>query len=353
MNTEEPIPPSHADDAGSQALAEALRSSFAIVKVVMGLLVLLFLGSGIVTVGSQERAIILRLGKPVGTGEEALLKPGLHWAFPPPIDEVVRVPISQIQSVTSTIGWYATTPEAELSGTEDPPGGSLNPATDGYVLTADGNIIHTRATLQYRITDPVKYVFEYVNASNLVQNALNNSLLFAATRFRVDTALGDVTAFRETVRSRVEQLINQQQLGITLEPITVAIIPPRQVKADFEAVLAAQVAWDNTNNAALGYQNQLLSRAPGEAKGILNAAEAERNRTIQTMAAEAKYFQDQLAFYQENPELFLKRLQAEAIQRVLTNSAIDKWVLHEPANGQPIDLRLLLNRAPEKPVANP
>ena len=53
-------------DAGSQALAEALHSSFVIVKVLMVLLVLLFLASGFFTVGPQERAIILRFGKAQG-----------------------------------------------------------------------------------------------------------------------------------------------------------------------------------------------------------------------------------------------------------------------------------------------
>src|SRR5262249_50314631 len=162
---------------------------------------------------------------------------GLHWAWPAPIDEVVRVPISQIQSVSSTVGWYATTPEAELSGNEDPPGLSLNPATDGYVLTSDGNILHSRATLQYRITDPITYVFNYVNASNIVQNALNNALLYAAARFKVDVAWRDLNAYREAVRTRVEALVDQQKLGISLEPITVETKPPRQVKEDFEAAL--------------------------------------------------------------------------------------------------------------------
>ena len=64
------------DDAGSQALAEALRSSFAIVKVVMVLMVLAFFGSGFFTVGPQEKAIILRFGKPVGEGQKALLGGG-------------------------------------------------------------------------------------------------------------------------------------------------------------------------------------------------------------------------------------------------------------------------------------
>jgi membrane protease subunit HflK len=91
----EPVPPPETPvDAGSQALAEALRSSFAIVKFVMVLLVLVFLASGFFTVGPQERAIILRFGKPVGEGEKALLGPGLHWSFPYPIDENIKVSIA-------------------------------------------------------------------------------------------------------------------------------------------------------------------------------------------------------------------------------------------------------------------
>ncbi len=99
--------PTTQEDAGSQALAEAMRSSFAIVKFVMVALVILFLASGIFQVGPQEKAVILRFGKPVGTGQKALLGPGLHWSFPYPIDEVVKIPIKEIQNVSSTVGWFS------------------------------------------------------------------------------------------------------------------------------------------------------------------------------------------------------------------------------------------------------
>src|SRR5664279_1258389 len=145
------------DDAGSHALAEALGSSFAIVKIVMVLMVVAFFCSGFFTVGPQEKAVILRFGKPVGEGQKALLTSGLHWSLPYPIDEVVRIPITEIQKVSSNNGWYFTTPESELSGEEMPAGASLNPAVDGYVITADRNIIHVRATLSYHIEDPIKY----------------------------------------------------------------------------------------------------------------------------------------------------------------------------------------------------
>src|SRR5438105_14941759 len=96
-------------DSGSQALSEALRSSFAIVKVLMVVLLVVFLASGFFKVNPQEQAIILRFGKPVGEGPNALLGPGAHWSFPFPIDEYVKVSISGIQKAVSTVGWYATT----------------------------------------------------------------------------------------------------------------------------------------------------------------------------------------------------------------------------------------------------
>src|SRR6266436_1767966 len=95
--------PEITEDAGSQALSEALRSSFGIVKVLMIALVVVFFSSGFFTVGTQEKAIKLRFGRPVGEGEKALLGPGPHWAFPSPIDEVVKIPIGQVQTAASTI----------------------------------------------------------------------------------------------------------------------------------------------------------------------------------------------------------------------------------------------------------
>src|SRR5882724_11901131 len=144
---ERELTPERPIDSGSQALSEALRSSFFVVKIVMVLLVGVFIFSGFFVVGPTERAIKLRLGKPMGEGEQALLGPGLYPWYPYPIGDFTKVSITGIQRVTSRSGWYAVTPEQELAGTEPPVGGTLNPAVDGYALTADGNVIHTRATL--------------------------------------------------------------------------------------------------------------------------------------------------------------------------------------------------------------
>ncbi len=342
-----PEPAVTVEDAGSQALADALRSSFFFVKAIMVVLVVIFIGSGVFSVPPQEKAIILRFGKPVGTTDEQLLGPGLHWAFPKPIDEVVKIPIGQIQTVTSTVGWYATTPEAELAGTEPPAGPSLNPAVDGYTLTADGNIIHVRVTLGYRIKDPLAYAFDFLSLSNAVQNVLNNALLYVSARTTVDSALLNNAGIKEKILARVTEQIAALRLGITLEPGEVKVIPPRYVKPAFDEVLAAGVNYNTVVNKAQGEAGAVLSKARGEANALLNTGQSDRTRLLQTVAAEAKSFTNQLPEYQKNPELFRQRILTETWQKILV-AAKDKFFLPERADGKPRELRLLLNREPAK-----
>src|SRR6059036_2184619 len=144
---EAPEPLRGVEDAGAQALSEALRSTSTIVKVLMGALVAAFVFSGVFTVKPNQVAVKLRLGKPVGVGAEQLLKPGLHWKLPYPIDDVVLIPVGESHTVTSTAGWYSQTREDAAAGRKPTPKGMLQAGVDGYTLTGDGNIIHARATM--------------------------------------------------------------------------------------------------------------------------------------------------------------------------------------------------------------
>ncbi len=336
-------------DAGSQALSEALRSSFAIVKFVMALLVGVFLISGFFQVGPQERALVLHFGRPTGAGAKALLGPGLHWSFPYPIDEYVKVSITGLQKVNSTVGWFAISPELEVSGAEPMPVPSLNPAVDGYALTADGNIVHTRAMLAYRIEDPVRYVFSFVNASNAVQNALNEALIYTASKFAVDDILTrDIAGFREAVRRRVSELVEKRVLGVVVEQCDVQSRPPVKLKEDFANVLKAEITRNKVLNDARSYENQVLSKAAADANSRLNLAQSDSSRLVAEVSSRAEQFQQLLPKYQENPALFVQQRLTETLGRALTNVQ-DKIFLPESTDGKTRELRLLLNREPPKP----
>jgi membrane protease subunit HflK len=341
-------------DAGSQALTEALRSSFAIVRVVMAFLMVVFLCSGFFKVEPNERAMILRFGKPqgVGTGTKALLGPGLHWSYPYPIDEVVKVSVTGIQKTTSTVGWYAVTPEQELAGMEPMAGVSLNPAIDGYTITADANIVHVRSTLYFRIEDPVRYTFGFVSASNVVQNALNNAIVYASANFKVDDILTkDKAGFQEAVRHRATELLDKENVGVAVDQCDVQTTWPRAQKVSdaFNAVLNAQIARDKALQEASSYTNLVLTSAQATSNGIVNIAESDRVQLTSDLASRATNFISILPWYKTNASLFVLQQFNETMGRVLTNVQ-EKIYVPERMDGKTRDLWLLLNREPAKPA---
>lgn len=334
------------DDAGAVALAEALRSSFVIVRVLLAALVLYFLGSGIFTVTSQERAIILRFGEPVRRGGQVEIGAGLHWAFPSPIDEVIKMPVAQLQTATSTVGWYAVTPAQEAEGQEPDAGPSLNPALEGYAITGDGNIIHTRASVRYRITEPLKFFLNHRDGAAVLTNLIDNALTYAAARYRFDDAVRrDVTGFKEVALKRLSDLVAAHDLGITLEASPVDTLRPRQVKTEFAGVTSAEQERSKVLSDANTYSNRVVNEARGMATARVHAGEADRNRLVQSVAAEARTFANLLPEYRKNPGYFRDRFQTEALRRILTN-AQEKF--YAPL-GTSDELRLMINREPVKP----
>src|ERR1019366_3210364 len=236
-----------------------------------------------------------------------------------------------------------------LAGLEPQAGPTLNPIADGYVMTADANIIHIRATLTYRITDPIRYVFSFVNASNTVQSLLDNALVHAAADFKVDDILTrDVAGFQDEVRRRVIQLVNKQEMGITVEQCGVPSVPPRQLKDAFASVLKAEVTRSKVLNEARSYENQVTNKASADAESRINLAQSDRARLVSDMAAQAERFQEILPQYQNHAALFVQQRLTETLGRVFTNVQ-DKIFLTESADGKPKELRLLLNREPQKP----
>ncbi len=348
--------PSSQEDAGSQALAEAFRSSFFIVQVAMVILVLVFFGSGIFSVGPQEKAVILRLGRPVGEGTGALLGSGLHWAFPYPIDEVRKIPFTEIQTVKSTTGWYHMTPQdeaAELAGSFHPsPSASLNPTYDGYAITGDGNIIHARATLSYKVEDPLRYEFDFVNASNSVQDALDEALIYASARFtNVDDILlrRDNSRFQETVKLRVTQLVQEEDLGIAILQCQVDAIPPVRLQPDFERVTAELSAAETKKNEAASEQNTITNAAAADAVRRVSSATTDATNLVASVKADADRFRSLLPQYKSAPGLTKSILYYRTIQDVMSGAA-GKWYMPENPGGEPMEIRLQLNRQPQAPT---
>ena len=136
-------PPEVNEDAGSQALSEALRSSFAIVKALMIGLVIVFFASGFFTINQQERGIILRFGKPVGAGEKALLGPGAQDEVAEPHGVTVEQHVVGGVALVDEAEQFeriAPHPEGQSVGGRDGAPGRVQPVAgvDGVAAVVEG-----------------------------------------------------------------------------------------------------------------------------------------------------------------------------------------------------------------------
>ena len=350
-----PVPPAAADgqlvmdDASSQALADALSSSFKIIKSLMVLIVLVFLASGIFTVKPNERAVVLRFGKPWGMSSDQLLKPGLHWAFPYPIDEIVRIPVGQTHTLVADSGWYVL--PIGVTENEDPTPyakPSLTPGVDGYNITGDGNVIHTRAVIKYRVQDSgaLDYVFNFDNTTNMLASVLDNAIVYVSSQFAADdTIFGKFDQYNEAVSARFKEAVQTMRLGISIDSISLQTSAPLDVRPAFTKLIDSSQRAKTKVAEAEGIARNITNSALAQASVLVSEALTRSNLLVKSVKEEARVFTQQLPYYQSNPQLFKQRLLMETMQVALTN-AQDKFFIPQRADGKTRELRLQLNRGP-------
>lgn len=336
-------------DIGSRALAEALQSSFRLLQLAMAGIVIYILATGVYTVKQHEVAVVLRLGKLVGGTTTRVKEPGIHFGWPYPIDEVIRIPVQRVLTVRTNRHWYRLTTEEQQAKDAGqplpPPRPFLIPFVDGYTLTGDANIIHSRWELRYQITDPVRWalVFGEDRVKQFLTSALESAVVHVSAHFEADKALRtDVNAFREQVQTEVSRLAREQKLACDVQRVDlVEVSPPRQVKPAFDAVIEAEQDRSRLVSEAQSYASQTVAAAEGQASKTVAAAQARRTRLVRSAAADVETFRRLLPSYRANPSLVKRQLWLETVGRVLEN--VDEKVLVDPGK----ELRIEVGRDPK------
>ena len=350
-------------DPAAQYLGEALRTSFAIFKGIMLIVLVLFLCSGIFVVEQPEAGLVLRFGKFAGTKLDRVKKPGFHWAWPYPIDEVVKVPVGPVRVVTDFSFWPETGREARLEGEEPTVKvGLLVPGKDGYNLTGDKNLVHTVWSVQYKIEDPVEYVRKLADparrkdgandatAEQVISAWLQNTAVKVLGRFEVGHVLAekkdDLTS---EVKARLTDAVRDLGMGLRIENVLLhQLDPPGNVIKAFNAVLKVEQIKDKLFQDAEGYRKSLREKAESDAGAV--RADAEQYKTLISEKAEsdADYMRELLKKCEgdkEKLDLFLRCQQILVVADFLS-SAEEKFVLRPYSKDAARELRLLIGRDP-------
>jgi membrane protease subunit HflK len=269
---------------------------------IIGVLVLIWLGSGFFIVQEGQQAVITQFGKYHGT-----VGAGFNWRLPYPIQRDEKVYVTQIRSVD--IGRDNIVKATGLR--------------DSGMLTADENIVEIKFAVQYRLKDARAYLFASRNPDEAVVQAAESAVREVVGKMTMDDAIGvDRDKIAPQVRALMQTILDRYGVGIEVLNVNLqqgGVRPPEQVQAAFDDVLKAGQESIRTQNEAQAYANNVVPRAVGTASRMIAQAEGYKARVVAQAQGDAQRFDAVLAEYQKAPQVTRERMYIDAMQQIYSN----------------------------------
>jgi membrane protease subunit HflK len=272
-------------------------------------------------VGTEEEGVVTRFGKKVRT-----VKPGLKMKIPF-IETVYKVPVERQKKQEFGFRTEQAGVRTQYSRT-----GSVTD-DEAIMLTGDLNLANVQWVVQYRVSDPYKYLFKVRNPDNTLRD-----LSEAVTRQIVgDRTVNEVlTVGRAEIASEVkiqlQEMTREYSLGVEIAQVVLQDInPPESVKQAFNAVNEAQQERETLINEAKSAYNKVIPRARGQAQETVQKAEGYATQRVNNAQGEVERFNALYAEYIRAPEVTKKRIYLETLQDVLPKLG-DKIITSEDGN---------------------
>jgi membrane protease subunit HflK len=250
-------------------------------------------------------AIVQRFGK-----YHAEIPPGLHFRIPFGIDATTLVPVKR--QLKQEFGF--TTP-----GASDPFQSPTDGRRETEMVTGDLNAALVEWVVQYRISDPRKFLFEVREPSATLRYVSESVMREVVGDRTVDEV---ITVGRQEIESealtRMQALATKYALGISIDQVQLKNInPPLPVQASFNQVNQAQQEKERIINEARREYNRVIPLAEGEKDQRVREADGYRLRRINEAEGDAARFTALLAQYRAAPEVTRRRIYIETMQMVL------------------------------------
>ena len=298
---------------------ESPEFNFKITPVLIGVLVIWLL-TGIYVVGPDEVGVVRTFG-----AFTRVTQSGLNWKFPSPIETANTPKVTEVKRIEFGFrslknGQYRTVEKESL------------------MLTGDENIVDAEMIVQYKIKDPVKYLFNIVEPELTVREAAEASLRTVVGRNKIDETLttGKFTIQEET-KEQVQSILDKYESGIHIVAVQLQdVSPPKEVIGAFKDVASAKEDKNRMINQAEGYRNDVIPKARGEAEAMIRDAEGFKESRIKRAEGDATKFTTILKEYKKAKSITEKRLYLETMEKVLPG--IDKIIVPDKESGNMLNL---------------
>jgi membrane protease subunit HflK len=313
--------------------------SSGLIAVALALVAAILLWTAYYTVPSDSVAVVQRFGKYLKD-----VPAGLHFKLPLGIDAATIVPVKR--QLKQEFGF--TTP-----GARDPyqgaGGGQQETQRETVMVTGDLNAALVEWVVQYRISDPVKYLFEVRDPSETLRYVSESVMREVVGDRTVDEV---ITIGRQEIESealtKMQALSSKYTMGISIDQVQLKNInPPEPVQESFNEVNQAQQQKEKLINEARRDYNKVIPLAEGEKDQRIREADGYRLKRINEAEGDVARFSALLAEYIKAPEVTRRRIYIETLQTVLPGIRA-KIIIDDQARG----LLPLLNLNPP-PEARP
>jgi membrane protease subunit HflK len=202
---------------------------------------------------------------------------------------------------------------------------------EAKMLTGDENILLVEVRVQYKIKDAAQYLFNVRNVEELIKDATESALRQTIGSHPIDDPLTEKKAeIMDEIQLLLQQMLDDYKCGIDIRQVQLQDVnPPQEVDFAFKDVQSAKEEKEQLINQALGYQNDLIPKARGEAVTMIREAEGYREERVKRAEGDASRFLSVLAEYRKAKNVTEKRLYLETMEQILPG--IDKVILDEEA----------------------
>jgi membrane protease subunit HflK len=263
------------------------------------------------TVQPEETGVVQRFG-----AVDRTAGPGLHFKFPYGIETVTLVPTARVLKEEFGFRTIATgagrTQYADNRAFKDV----------SLMLTGDLNVIDVQWIVQYRIEDPIKFLFHVSNTPQTIRD-VSEAVMRRVTGNRLGSdvlTVGRVSIASE-VKEEMQEILNTFESGVRLVTVELQdVTPPDPVKPAFNEVNEARQDRERTINQAQERANREIPKARGEATRTISEAEGYALERVNRASGEATRFRAVLEQYRGAPEVTRRRLYLESMANILTNA---------------------------------
>ena len=288
---------------------------------------LLYALSGITLVRSDEVAVILRWGSLVG--ETPALQehgPGLLFAFPRPIDRVVRVQVKHVWEVQiSTLSGFSGGDDEDEEPTVTD---TLDPLTQGYAVTGDHNIVQMFMVARYRVRDPAEWAFYGPQAENILSAEVTAAMVRSVGEMGIDRVLAegrkDLIA---TATRRAQAGLDASHAGLELSSLELtSLSPPAVLAKDFDDVQSAYIGAETRLKEAQAFAESAIPQAHAEADAAVQSARGTADSDLAIARGASQAFLSLDREYRTNPAVARERLYRDAVEKALNAAGKIQWV---------------------------